>query len=493
MEIPTGLRFFFQVVSCGVVLGLGLVGDGLIAQQVVPLDALNSTNDEVLLGWDGSSLFYRSIPRTSDTEKAGAWFLSQGQEYMALPKKGWASFTDGKPMNLRAWSAADWPGIGEVQHVAIDADRGVLVMSALQPAGDFDLFMAQRSGSEWTSPLPLTGLNTTADEVFPNFDSGALLFASNGHPGLGGFDIYRSERRSHYADCTPLQKGVNTAGDELAAVSDGSPASQGYYVSAVRMGGQGVDLYWVGTFTEDNARAKKELAVEVVYRRVPVERALFEIHDRSGVLLMSDATDGQGRLVLGAVELDAALEVKVSMESGRSIPDGAVCHVYELCGPADCGETHWPGWRRVRSYRIEGGAAFVFDLLPLDALERWPRPSAQDAALWRGDFPSCKVNFATAEFTLSKTVEMQILQWLEGLNWSVNGGYFEVRGFTDSQGEVVRNQVLSEQRAEETARVLVRLGVKSSRIKWSGHGVAYEGTTEADQRRVEVRWVEAIE
>ncbi|MBO75487.1 MAG: hypothetical protein CMD33_09465, partial [Flavobacteriales bacterium] len=136
---------------------------------------------------------------------------------------------------------------------------------------------------------------------------------------------------------------------------------------------------------------------------------------------------------------------------------------------------------------------FVFDLLPLDALERWPRPSAQDAALWRGDFPSCKVNFATAEFTLSKTVEMQILQWLEGLNWSVNGGYFEVRGFTDSQGEVVRNQVLSEQRAEETARVLVRLGVKSSRIKWSGHGVAYEGTTEADQRRVEVRWVEAIE
>ena len=493
MESAASLSIIRRFMVCTMAVAIGFLFDGLRAQQVVPLDALNTPNDEVLLGWDGSDLFYRSIPRSSDTVKAGDWFLSPGQEFSAAPSQGWASFDKGQPMNLRAWSAADWPGIGEVQHVTIDAERGVLVLSALQPTGDFDLFMAQRSGGAWSNPLPLSGLNTPADEVFPNFDNGALLFASNGHPGQGGFDVYQSDRRSHYAECTGLEEGVNTAGDELAAVPAGVHADHGYYVSAVRMGGGGVDLYWVGAMAKEGNERMKELAVEVVYRRSPVEAALFEIHDRAGALVLRQPTDAQGRLVLGALALDAALEVQVSMESGRAIPDGAICHVYERCGRVDCGEPHWPGWKRVRSYRIEGGAAFVFDLLPLDALERWPRPSGQDAARWRGDVPTCRVKFATAEFTLSGTAERQLERWLSELNWATQGGYFEVHGFTDAQGEVVRNQVLSEQRAEETARVLERAGVAPSRIRWSGHGVASEGADEADRRRVEVRWVAAAD
>lgn len=482
-----------RLVVCAVAVAVGSWFVGLRAQYVVPLDALNTPNDEVLLGWDGSALFYRSIPRSSDTVKAGYWFLSQGQEFSARPAQGWAAFDKGQPMNLRAWSAVDWPGIGEVQHVTIDAERGVLVLSALQPTGDFDLFMAQRSGSAWSEPLPLVGLNTPADEVFPNFDNGALLFASNGHPGQGGFDVYRSDRSSHYAECSGLEDGVNTAGDELAAVPTGDHVDRGYYVSAVRMGGRGVDLYWVGErIAEDNERSK-ELAVEVVYRRAPVQAAVFEILDRAGALVLRQSTDAQGRLVLGALALDAALEVHVTMESGRAIPDGAICHVYERCGRVDCGEPHWPGWKRVRSYRIEGGAAFVFDLLPLDALKRWPRPSGQDAARWQGDVPACQVKFSTAEFTLSGAAELQLRLWLDGLNWATQGGYFEVHGFTDAQGEVVRNQVLSERRAEETARVLETAGVARSLIRWSGHGVASAGASEADRRRVEVRWVSAAD
>ena len=244
---------------------------------------------------------------------------------------------------------------------------------------------------------------------------------------------------------------------------------------------------------DEGADRKKELAVEVVYRRAPVESALFEIRDRAGALVVRRSTDGQGRLVLGALALDAALEVQVSMKSGRAIPDGAICHVYERCGRADCGEAHWPGWRRVRSYRIEGGAAFVFDLLPLDALERWPRPSDEDAARWQSDVPMCRVKFATAEYTLRSSAEQQLTQWLDGLNWTTQSGHFEVRGYTDAQGEVVRNQVLSEQRAEQTARMLQRAGVQPSQIQWSGHGVASEGDNEADRRRVEVRWVAAAD
>lgn len=460
------------------------------AFELEPLQGLNSRNDEVILGWDGTTLFYRSIPRTSDTVKSGDWFLSQGQEFAADIRGGWASFDAGQPMDLRAWSASDWPGIGSIQHVAIDAERGVLVLSAQSPAGDFDLYMAQRDGSAWSVPVALTGLNTENDEVFPNFESGALLFASNGHAGLGGFDVFRSDRSTHFARSEPLPFGVNTSGDELAAVPVSKARSEGYYVSAVRMEGSGVDMWWAQRTDPVEAHRTKSMAVELVHRRAPVPNARFQVKHRSGELLVQGNTNAQGQLELGDIILDAALEVTVSMADGRSaLADGTICHVYERCGTPRCGETHWPGWKRVRSYRIEGGKAFVFDLLPLDALERWPRPSNLDGANWLSVAPTWTAYFSTSASDLDAQAELELGQWLEARNWQSRAGYFEAIGFTDAQGEVVRNQVLSEQRAASTVAVLMRLGVPEDRVKWSGHGVAPKRGAEAERRRVEVRWV----
>lgn len=457
--------------------------------DIVALDALNTPNDEVLLGWDGSSLYYRSIPRSSDSVKSGAWFLTPGQEYAAPAKQGWTDFGWPQAMDLRAWSAADWPGVGEIQHVAIDADRGVLVLSALQPAGDFDLYIAQRSGDSWGLPMPLDGLNTPSDEVFPNFDDGALLFASNGHSGWGGFDVFRSERRAHFADCQPLPRGVNTAGDELAAVPVGEGVNRGFYVSAVRMGGRGVDLWWAGARPKEQTEPAKALAVELVHRRQPVAGAEFEIRERGGQWVTRNATDAQGRLELGALALDASFEVSISMGNGSSIPDGAICHVFERCSSPGCGEIHWPGWKRVRSYRIAGGKAFVFDLLPLDALRRWPRPSGEDGAHWEADAAAWTAFFPTSGAALMEDQRAALADWVAQVNWTGEAGYFDVRGYTDARGESVKNQLLSEARAKEAMLSLVALQVPLDRVKWSGHGVALNGVDEAGCRRVEVRWV----
>lgn len=457
--------------------------------ELVALDALNTPNDEVLLGWDGSSLYYRSIPRSSDTVKSGTWFLTPGQEYAAAAKRGWTEFATPQPMDLRAWTAAEWPGIGEIQHVAIDADRGVLVFSALEPTGDFDLYIAQRSGDGWGLPTSLKGLNTSADEVFPNFDDGALLFASNGHPGLGGFDVFRSERSTHFAACDPLPRGVNTAGDELAAVPVGAGVASGYYVSAVRMGGRGVDLWWAGALQEEQTAPAKALAVELVHRRQPVSRAAFEVRERGGQWMVRKETDARGRLELGAVSLDASLEVSVTMGDGSAIPDGAICHVYERCTSPGCGEAHWPGWKRVRSYRIAGGQAFVFDLLPLDALRRWPRPSGEDKARWESDAAAWTAFFPTSGASFKEGQSEALAVWVAQVDWQGEPGYFEVRGYTDARGEAVKNQLLSEARAKEAMRSLAALQVPLDRVRWSGHGVALEGVDEAGRRRVEVRWV----
>jgi hypothetical protein len=60
--------------------------------------------------------------------------------------------------------------------------------------GGMDLWYSDRNGTFWEEPINLgPTVNTPGDEVFPSFDAeGTLYFSSNGHPSLGGLDIYSS-------------------------------------------------------------------------------------------------------------------------------------------------------------------------------------------------------------------------------------------------------------------------------------------------------------
>ena len=70
--------------------------------------------------------------------------------------------------------------------------------------------MAQESEGGWSIPRPMARLNTDGDEVFPNFQSGTLLFASNGRTdGLGGFDVFQSLRADNYGSANAGPRKVN--------------------------------------------------------------------------------------------------------------------------------------------------------------------------------------------------------------------------------------------------------------------------------------------
>jgi hypothetical protein len=64
--------------------------------------------------------------------------------------------------------------------------------------GGIDLWYSDRNGTFWEEPINLgPTINTSGDEVFPSFDAdGTLYFSSNGHPSLGGLDIYSTQRLS---------------------------------------------------------------------------------------------------------------------------------------------------------------------------------------------------------------------------------------------------------------------------------------------------------
>ena len=202
-----------------------------------------------------------------------------------------------------------------------------------------------------------------------------------------------------------------------------------------------------------------------------------------------------GRVAIGALTLDAAVEVRfeANARKSRPLPDGAVCHVYEQCEIGSCLDSPWPGWSHIRSYRLEGGEAFVFDLLPLDALGALNRPSDRDQSLLRGDSEMWIGRFESSRANLAGNDLQEFIEWLKSYqdldgNWP-NNLKLLIEGHTDGNGVSSDNQDLSMQRAYHVARVAAQLGIPEDRVQASGLGSTFASGLDQQDRKVTVCWV----
>lgn len=123
-----------------------------------------------------------------------------------------------------------------------------------------DIYVSKCFKGEWSNPQSLTNINTTGNEMAPFLhpDGKTLYFASDGFPGMGGYDIFMSRRNEKGEWSEPVNLGypLNTEGDEMtfAVSADGTTG----YISSIREDGfGGYDIY---TFKLDPEVAPEAVA-----------------------------------------------------------------------------------------------------------------------------------------------------------------------------------------------------------------------------------------
>ncbi len=132
-------------------------------------------------------------------------------------------------------------------HPALSADEETLYFSSDMSGGygGLDLWRSRydKKSKSWGEPENLgPNVNTNGDEMFPFIhENGTLYFSSNGHPGMGGLDMYRSRQEKDLKWGSPenLKYPMNSSGDDFGIIMEGK-AERGYFTSN-RSGGKGGD------------------------------------------------------------------------------------------------------------------------------------------------------------------------------------------------------------------------------------------------------------
>jgi tetratricopeptide (TPR) repeat protein/cell division septation protein DedD len=88
--------------------------------------------------------------------------------------------------------------------------------------GGFDLYVCKKEGNEWGEPQNLGNtVNTAGDEIAPFIIGETLYFSSDFLPGLGGMDVFRTEKQDgKWAKILHLGTGINTPFDDYGFIYD---------------------------------------------------------------------------------------------------------------------------------------------------------------------------------------------------------------------------------------------------------------------------------
>lgn len=123
----------------------------------------------------------------------------------------------------------------KIAHPSVSPDGKYLYFASDMPGtiGDSDLFKIaiNEDGSFGVIEHLDKKINTEGRETFPFItENNTLIFASNGHPGFGGLDLYSLDLNDQTAEVVSLGAAINSPFDDFAMVINAS-LTKGYYTS----------------------------------------------------------------------------------------------------------------------------------------------------------------------------------------------------------------------------------------------------------------------
>lgn len=382
-------------------------------------DSLYSSRHEGAMCFDGSgnSLYFTSSrPISGSTGGTRIYKAAKGKQDGESGKQGWTRISG-------SGICGDSISVG---HPALTPDGGRMYFVTDQLPGGFggkDLWYAEKSGSKWEEPINAGELiNTAGDEMYPYVrDNGELYFASNGHHGFGGLDIYRVTEVEGKQQLYHLAAPLNSFADDFGIAF--KPGCEEGLLSSFRSGRD--DIYSFGFIPQ-------QLSVRLLAKNAITEAPIFKMN----VAVTCD--DG----TVTYLETDSS-----GVASMVVVPD----HEYVF---ATENPEYLKGKGTVSTYREKADRFYdlTIEVQPIEKPIVIPN-----------------IYFDVAKWELRPDAKENLNELLTILKDNPNIT-IELSAHTDMIGNDQANLVLSENRAKSVVDYLIEKGVYWDRLESKGYG-----------------------
>jgi outer membrane protein OmpA-like peptidoglycan-associated protein len=332
-----------------------------------------------------------------------------------------------------------------VAHPALSPDGKTLYFAsdAKGTFGQSDLFKVTiNEDGSYTAPENLGNtINTEGRESYPFVTKdNILLFASDGHPGQGGFDIFALDLNQKGASPVHLSAPLNSAFDDFGLNWD-RQTNNGVFTSN-RPEGQGDDDLYV--FTNTNPFFEFDYNARIIGKvldrntNLPIANASVTLYDNKGKELGRITTNETGDFVFEKVLSNATYTTQGSKETYSTNDTRPSLALYER-------EVSTTIVLDQDQYKLEQG----LDLAKALSLRH--------------------IYFDLDKSYIRKDAKVELEKIVEVLtqNPSIK---IEIGSHTDSRQSKQYNQALSQRRAKSTLEYLVKRGIAKSRLTAKGYG-----------------------
>lgn len=397
--------------------------------KVTPLhfgESKNVNTGALCISPDGSTVWYTLC---GATDGLGSCDLYVSQRH----NNEWSSPTNlGTVLNTAAWETQP--------SISADGTTLYFVSNRAGGIGNADIWVSKKDKSDsWGAPVNPGGpVNTPQDEMSPFIhpDGNTLYFASKGHPGLGGSDLFLSRLNAAGKWQEPVNLGypINTYADEISLLVN--PAGDKAYISSTQKGGfGGFDIYYFTLPTEFRPSpvtyvrgivtdAENDMPLAANFELINLATAQTEIKETSS------SDNGSFLLCL-----------KPSNDYGLNVSKPGYLFYSQHFALTEIKEAGNPFIINIKLQRIKSGSTTILN----------------------------NIFFNTDSYALLDKSKSELERLVTFLKMNPNTK-IKVSGHTDNQGDDNLNMILSENRAKAVVNYLISAGISPNHLSYIGFG-----------------------
>lgn len=331
-----------------------------------------------------------------------------------------------------------------VAHPALSPDEKTLYFASDMPGtkGQSDIFkVAILENETYGTPVNLGGINTEGRETFPFISAdNELYFASDGHPGLGGLDIFVSKfsNQGEIGKVFNVGEPINSPLDDFSFIIN-IYSRKGYF-SSNREGGKGLDDIYYFLETKPlliDYKHDIEGVVSDVDSHEILKGSKFTLLDENFNILKETVADENG-----AYKFEAVANKKYYV---RAVKWGYETKEESITIPNIGGKTilNMTIGKNIKEVMLNTDLGKVFSVN--------------------------SINFDSNRYDIRESSKVELAKIVEVMK-QFPELKIDVRAHTDSRQPAKLNLILSQKRASATVKYLIENGIDPRRLTAKGYG-----------------------